>query len=189
MATLILVRHSNSQIVEHLPAHEWHLSEEGRARCKLLAERLSVHKPELVVASVEPKATETGQLVAGHLKLPFENALNLHEHERSQVPYRSQEIFEASVHEFFAQPDELVFGDETAEQAYSRFASAVEKVVESHPKKTIALITHGTVMTLFIARRNPQIDAFDFWKRLDMPAYAVLSLPHFEILAFCESID
>ena len=155
MATLILVRHSISQVMEHLPANEWRLSEAGQARCKLLAERLSRHEPQMVVASLEPKATETGQLVAEHLQVPFENASNLHEHERRSFPYRSREIFEANVREFFAQPDKLIFGDESAVQAYIRFAQAVERVIESHPDKTVAIVTHGTVVTLFTARYNP----------------------------------
>src|SRR5262245_3728766 len=136
MATLILVRHSISQVVQHLPANEWRLSEAGQARCKLLAKRLTIYKPEMVVASVEPKASETGQLLAEYLALSFDNALNLHEHVRRSVPYSNREIFEASVRDFFSQPNKLIFGDESADQAYNRFAQAVERVVESHLEKT-----------------------------------------------------
>ena len=37
---LILVKHSLPEIMEDVPAREWILSAEGRARCKRLADRL-----------------------------------------------------------------------------------------------------------------------------------------------------
>ncbi len=45
MPRLILVKHSLPEIVPALPANEWRLSEGGRPRCRVLAERLAAYSP------------------------------------------------------------------------------------------------------------------------------------------------
>ena len=42
------------------------------------------------------------------------------------------------------------------------------------------VVSHGTVMALFVARYNP-IDSYRFWKQLKMPAMIALDLPDFRI--------
>jgi hypothetical protein len=71
MSQLILVRHPLPKIVPSQPASQWHQSHEGRRRCKPLAELLSPYHPKKDRTSVEPKAIETGQLVAGFLDNPL----------------------------------------------------------------------------------------------------------------------
>ena len=197
MRRLVLVRHSLPQIVPGLPASQWVLSEEGRCRCRLLAEALAAFQPDVVVSSHEAKAVETGRLIAAELDKPFETADGLHEHERSNVPYCDRERFEAAVAEFFARPDELVFGDETAQQALGRFSQAIHATVSRHlprharrrhtRRQTIAVVTHGTVMTLFVAH-IAGVEPFSFWQGLGLPAFVVLALPEFELLNVTNSI-
>ena len=131
MRKLILVKHSLPDIVAGVPASEWRLSDEGRRRCIPLAERLAVYEPTVIVASEEPKAVETGQIVAELLGLPFETAPGLHEHERPTVGFLgTHEQFVAQAVRLFEHPGELVFGSETADQAHARFAAAVAAVLE-----------------------------------------------------------
>jgi broad specificity phosphatase PhoE len=85
LPNLILVRHSAPEIIPGLPAHQWHLSETGRARCKLLADEMRHYSPEVLVSSVEPKAQETAQLVAAQLGLTFQTVEGLHEHKRREI--------------------------------------------------------------------------------------------------------
>ncbi len=193
---LILVRHSAPQMVVGVPASQWRLSDEGRRRCEALAERLAAYDLAMIVASTEPKAIETGQIVAEALNLPFETAPGLHEHERGVVQtLGSREEFQTQVARLFERPSELVLGHETADQAHARFAQATTHVVEEHPSgnpsspsgRSLALVSHGTVMTLFIARTNG-LDPIPFWKSLGLPAFAVLSLPGFHLLEVAESV-
>jgi broad specificity phosphatase PhoE len=179
--TLILVRHSLPEFVTGVPASRWQLSDEGRRRCQLLARRLATHRPTAVISSEEPKAVETGQLCARVLGLSFETAPGLHEHMRGVVrDLGSREAFEAQVGRFFEQSDRLVFGSETAGEAHARFSSAIGGVMAQHPASRLAIVSHGTVMTLFIARANG-LDPLPFWKSLGLPALAVLSLPEFKV--------
>jgi broad specificity phosphatase PhoE len=165
------------EFVTGVPASRWHLSDEGRRRCQPLAGHLAACQPAAVVSSTEPKAIETGQICAGLLELSFETAPGLHEHQRGVVrKLGSKEEFEAQVRHFFEQPDRLVFGGETADQAHARFSTAIAGVMARHPTGHLAIVSHGTVMTLFIARATG-LDPLPFWKNLGLPALAILSLP------------
>lgn len=180
---LILVRHSLPEIAPSVQASQWHLSEEGRRRCEKLAERLAAYEPHLIITSLEPKAIETGEIVARILGIPCETAPNLHEHERpKEEHFGTREEFEAQVSGLFERPGELVFGSETADEAHDRFSSAVEKVLEMHRSGTVAIVAHGTVLTLFVARAAG-VEPISFWKRLGLPAFVVLSLPELAVEA------
>jgi broad specificity phosphatase PhoE len=186
---LILVRHSLPEIALDLPANQWCLSDTGRLRCKRLAEKLATYAPDVIAASLEPKATETGRIVANILGKPFETAEDLHEHDRSNVgPLDTKEQFEARVASFFENPQELIFGRETADDAYRRFTKAVADVIGKYPSGNLAVVTHGTVMTLFVARAAG-FEPFPFWKQLDLPSFVVLSLPEFGLLAVVENVE
>ena len=186
---LILVRHSLPEMVTGVPASKWHLSAEGRRRCAALAERLAAYEPAAVVSSQEPKAVETGQIVAETLELPFETAPGLHEHQRGVVRgIGSREAFEVQITRFFAQPDELVLGYETADEAHARFARAITQTIGRHAVSNLAIVSHGTVMTLLITRAN-RIDPIPFWQSLGLPSFAVLSRPNLSLLELVEGVE
>jgi broad specificity phosphatase PhoE len=88
----------------------------------------------------------------------------------------------------FEHPQGLVFGSETADEAHRRFAEAVAGVIAKYPSGNLAVVSHGTVMTLFVAR-IVDLEPFPFWKRLGLPALVVLSLPGFGLLKVMEGVD
>jgi len=186
---LILVRHSLPEMVTGVLASEWHLSAEGCRRCSVLAGRLAAYELAAVISSEEPKAIETGQIVAETLGLPFETAPGLHEHVRGVVrDLGSREGFQAQVARFFEHPDELVLGYETADEAHARFARAIASVIERRPTTNLAIVSHGTVMALFITR-TAGLDPIPFWKGLGLPSIVVLSLPDLEALEMVVDVD
>jgi broad specificity phosphatase PhoE len=188
MRFLILVKHSLPAIVPAVPAAEWRLSAEGRRRCAALAERLVPWRPTRLVASEEPKAAETAALVAGHLGLPWEMAAGLHEHERRTVPFAGEAEFRAAVAALFAQPEHLVYGEETAAGARTRFAAAVDALLARYPDATLAVVAHGTVISLYATARAG-VDSYALWRRLGLPAFVVLSQPDGRIMSVLETID
>jgi broad specificity phosphatase PhoE len=187
MQSLILVKHSLPKIEPQINAHDWRLSAEGRARCIPLAEKLATCNPDLIVSSPEPKAWETAQIVANQLNLPIETEADLHEHARRTVQFSSQDGFEAAIARFFQQPEEMVYGEETAEQAYHRFAGAIERVRYHHPHLNPIIVAHGTVISLFVARKC-EIDAFSIWQQLGLPSYITLSLPEMRLLSLISQV-
>ena len=187
MYKIILVKHSSPDIIPEIPANEWHLSAEGRQRCQVLADELAGHDLDLIFSSPEPKAQETAQIIAQQLVKPLFIVPGLHEHERKTVRFSNGDQFEASVKEFFEQPDALVFGEETAAQSLNRFSSAVDQLISQNRDQNLVVVSHGTVITLFVAN-NCSIEPFPFWSRLDLPSFIILSLPDIVVLSTTQTL-
>ena len=188
MQTLILVKHSLPDIDPTVPAKEWHLSEEGRVRSQILAEKLVQYDLDVIVSSIEPKAIETAEIVVRFLKIPVEIVEGLHEHARSNVGFLEKERFEQSIGSFFSQPTELIFGEETADKAHDRFSKAVYGLSAIFPQGNMALMTHGTVLSLFVSR-IAALEPFDLWKHLGLPSWILLSRPDFGVVEICWSVE
>ena len=184
---LILVKHAMPVIVPGIPPSQWQLAKKGHQSCSRLAEKLADWQPTRIISSVELKAQQTAQNVATQLRLPVDTWPDLHEHVRYSTPLRdggdftSQADFEASVQRLFAAPEQLVFGRETARQAQQRFSTAIQRLLEAYPEQTLAVVAHGTVITLFVAQTNP-VEPFAFWKALTLPSFVALSLPDRSLL-------
>jgi broad specificity phosphatase PhoE len=168
---LYLIRHSTTVQEPEVSSHTWVLSPDGREQAWQLARELSKQSPVTgIYASSETKALETGRILAEELGISCQTFDGLHEHERHTAPFfPTQAEFQAAIARLFACPDELVFGEETAAQASARFDAAIHQIGQRHPSGDIAIVTHGTVLSLFIARHNPAIDVFEFWRQLTMP--------------------
>jgi broad specificity phosphatase PhoE len=186
MNKLILVKHCPPLQQPNVPAAQWQLSEKGRELCVPLAERLRKYEPSRIITSLEPKATETGQLVAQHLNLPFATAPGLYEHERNKY-FPTQAAFEAAVYRFFIWEAELILGNETANAARARFVQAVYKVLDSYPEGNNVIVAHGTVITLLVGEYT-RINRFEFWQKLGLPSIVVLS-PDFHLIEVVEQIS
>lgn len=174
---LILVKHSLPEILPEHPRREWRLSDEGRARCARLAERLRRYSPRRIVTSPEPKAHETARLVAAALgALSVETLDELHEHDDRDAPFQDEAAFRATVREFFADPAEAVFGPETADEAHARFSAAVDALPVPSGGSANVVVAHGRVISLYVARRSG-FEPYALWVRLGLPAFVVLDLP------------
>src|SRR5687767_3511724 len=100
MRKLVLIKHAPPQVVPGTPSEQWTLSDAGRAACGPLAERVRPHRPAAIVASVEPKARETAEIVGAALAVPVSTADDLHEHDRSNVPHLPSREFISMVELF-----------------------------------------------------------------------------------------
>ena len=183
---LIFIRHSAVQIDPLRSSHEWSLSTEGRSRCQQFANKLIPYDPAIFITSHENKAIETGQLFGIELNKFHRSVPGLQEQDREGAPFfNDKESFRAAVEKLFNNPEQLVFGRETADQAFSRFNSAVYRELENEPDGNIAIVTHGTVMTLFVCNSNPQLKPIEFWNSLTLPCAVILNYPGF---AFHETV-
>ena len=181
MSVLVFVKHSLPLVDPGVPARKWRLSDEGRVRSRMLGEELAGYELDLVVSSDEPKAVETAEIAAGALDVPIEIVERLHEHERATVGFLEKERFERSVERFFCRPAELVFGAETADEAHDRFSKAVNGLSDRFRCEKIAIVTHGTVLSLFVSRIS-ELEPFTLWKRLGLPSWVALSRPDFRVV-------
>jgi broad specificity phosphatase PhoE len=175
MKPLILVKHSLPEIVEDIPARAWTLSEEGRERARKLAELLFPYKPEILLSSVEPKAQETAWILGKELGLSVQSSDGLHEHDRSTSLYYTKGEFARRVQEFIEKPDMLAFGNETANQALTRFREAVEMALKVHKDKIVVIVSHGTVISLFVSWLTGS-NGFSIWQTLGLPSFVALDM-------------
>src|SRR5215218_3427278 len=183
MPQLILIKDAAPEVDPQVPAESWRLSDKGRATCTPLAASLASYTPKVVVSSEEAKASETAKLVAGELGVPWETAPGLHEHDRSNVPHMRSGDFISTMELLFRRPQQLVLGRETASGALKRFANAIDDVLERHPADAgnIAVVSHGTVIALFLAGHTEQ-NGFELWRRMQLPSFAVVDVPGFQLL-------
>lgn len=172
---LILVKHSVPEIEEGRHASAWPLSKEGQFRAHRLALELETYTPEVILSSDEPKARETAEILARHFQLDLKTVPDLREHDRSNVAYLPHDAFQASVREFFRHPDRQVFGCETADEAHARFYRVVHSILNEHKHHTIVIVSHGTVISLFVARLTGGSDV-ELWSKLGMPSFVALDL-------------
>lgn len=180
MRKLILIRHSESQPDPSLPPAEWSLTPAGRRRCRPLAQRLAPYEPPIILSSGERKARETAQQVAQILRKPFRAVDGFGEHDRSGEPYHDRETFLHLVGALLTQPDREVFGRETGAEALGRFEEAVARTVREQARGNVAVVTHGTVISLFVAAHSAK-KPLNFWKKLGQPALVVFSLPEMSL--------
>ncbi|MGH6986853.1 MAG: histidine phosphatase family protein [Caulobacteraceae bacterium] len=82
--------------------------------------------------------------------------------------------------EFFDRPDERVIGAETAAEALQRFEQAVRSIAAEAPEETIAIVTHGTVLTLLIAKHN-RVSPWTFWASLGLPSCVLIDASSFRL--------
>jgi broad specificity phosphatase PhoE len=187
MRKLILIKHASPLVVPGTSPENWKLSDKGREACSPLADALRQHQPGTIVSSEEPKAKETAQLIAAALNVPTQTASGLHEHDRSNVPHMRSGEFISHMELFFRTPAERVLGRESADDALSRFERAVDAVIAAHSTGNVAIVTHGTVLALFIAEHSAK-RPFDLWRNMSLPSFAVISLPDLRLDTIVEKI-
>jgi broad specificity phosphatase PhoE len=181
VSKLILVKHAAPEVQPGVSSEQWHLSERGRASCAALAEALRVHQPGVVVSSEEPKAKQTAELVGQHLGLTWQTAPGLHEHDRRAVPHMRSSEFISNVELMLRKRDERVLGHESAGEALRRFRDALRDVLAQHANETVAVVSHGTVIALYVAEHTQDHTAFELWRKLGLPSFVVLSRPELKV--------
>src|SRR5690606_34628299 len=150
MPSLILVRHAQPATDPCVAAHHWPLSPAGRQRCGPLARVLAPYLPAEFFSSREAKASETAALVARELGARFTPQAGLQEHARATAEWLDADAFQAAMQALFQRPGEVVFGDESADAAHERFAGAIHDLLREHPEGNLVVVTHGTVLSLFV---------------------------------------
>ena len=116
----------------------------------------------------------------------MEEARDLFEHDRRDVPHMETREFISLVALLFKEPDRLVLGNETADEAYERFAEAVDGLIDRE-SADVAVVTHGTVISLFAQRRAKE-EPFGLWRRMGLPSFIALEIPSWRVVEVCERI-
>ena len=188
MSKLILIKHAAPEVVPGVSSEQWRLSERGRASCAALAEALRAHGPTVITSSEEPKASETAELVAKQLGIEWTSAKDLHEHDRRGVPHMRSGEFISHVELMLRKRDQRVLGNESADEALRRFRGAVRDLLGQHPDETVAVVSHGTVIALYVAEHTEDHTSFELWRKLGLPSLVVLSRPELRVESVIDRI-
>jgi broad specificity phosphatase PhoE len=183
MAILLLVKHSLPAVRPELQSTQWKLSQEGTRRCHWLAAKLREHGVTILYSSLEAKALETASILSAQLSVEFHARPDLYENDRTGFPFLPREEWEQRFREFFDHPDHVCIGTESAAAAALRFSRAVKDMLDQAEGKTPAIVSHGTVITLFTAQYN-LLSPFDLWRNLSLPSFIRVNSESFE----CEGI-
>ncbi len=180
MPKLILIKHASPVVDPDQPPERWPLSDDGRGRAAKLAEQIKSLAPARIISSRETKAAQTAEVIASQLHLAFELADDLHEHDRSNVPHMPSRDFISMIELFFRKPHQLVLGLETADDARARIASAVDAAIAQHPDESLAVVSHGTVISLLLQMRTGE-DPYFSWRAMKLPSFVVIDLPSWRV--------
>lgn len=115
---------------------------------------------------------QTAQIIADRIGSQIHIDVRLREHERSSVGYIERESFEALIASIFDKPEEIAYGDESADAVHARFSAVIDDAV-ARSSGPVAAVTHGTAMTIYLSRLVG-IAPMPFWTTLGMPAAIVI---------------
>ena len=140
--------HPEVEIDPNVPVPLWTLSAVGRKRVHALAHAGWLSGTTEIIASGEPKAIETAEILAAALGLAVEVREAMHENDRAATGYLPPQQFEVVVNHFFAAPGASVRGWEPARAAQARIVREMEAVLERAPRGDVLVVGHGAVGTL-----------------------------------------
>lgn len=129
------------------------------------------------MSSEEPKARATAAALAAALGVPHRPMVGLDEQLRYTTPFRTDPAgFQADMRRLVDQPQAVVFGEECADDARTRFGNAVQAVMRANPQDTVAVVTHGTVISLLVAHAGG-LDPWPLWRSLRLLDAVTVDIP------------
>jgi broad specificity phosphatase PhoE len=161
MGPIVLVRHARPlQDPSRRPA-EWGLHPSGTAALSPLADELRALGPERLLTSPEPKAVQTGAVLADLLGVPTEPDPRLHEVRRP--PVRDDAAFTRAVETYLGGGG--VVGWEAPETVVQRMQQAVDDALALG---LVGFVSHATALSLYVQHLGLAV-AWEFWNRLKAP--------------------
>lgn len=128
----------------------------------------------MIVASTENKAVATAKPIAKNLNLEIMELEEIKEIGRSNK-FLTDEEFLVQKRKQMTDLDTEVDGGESGRNALNRFKAGIAKLEETNTGKTILVVTHGTVMSLYFAElTNNLATAFERWQALPFCAVGII---------------
>ncbi|NLX11144.1 MAG: histidine phosphatase family protein [Chloroflexi bacterium] len=166
MAYLYLIRHPLTRPDPEAPASAWHLTNEGHAQVRALTADSLWRAVTVIYTSREVKTTVVGEAIRAAHGIPHHPIAELGEARRDA--WLGADQFQAAQRDFFAHPDRPAAPDwETAQAAQGRFVAALDALLNRHPPgEALAVVSHATVLTLYVAHLRGEPPSYDTWQQL-----------------------
>jgi len=177
MAQLYLIRHARSKMTGDL-ARRWPLSKQGRREANALARQDFWRGVKLIFSSPEPKAIQTAEPAARRWGIPLETVDCLRELRRPQLV----SDYEKVIARLFDDPGTSIAGLEPAAQATERINRCLQSLVAAHSERTLAVISHGLVLTLFLGRLRSRWPTVAEWQAVPFAGLAVVDINTWQLI-------
>lgn len=176
MRPLYLIRHASPNIRPSEPARDWPLSERGIAEAQALAGTAADWGIEALYSSSESKARATALIIGDALGLPVRVA-DAFDELRISDWIGNADDFNETVRDVL-EGDAPPRGAESRDDAAARFADGVAIVVGG--PMPAAIVSHGRILTAYLAKQHPIESPFDYWRAMPMPGWTRIDLddPH-----------
>jgi broad specificity phosphatase PhoE len=182
------VKHGTPVLDAARPPREWLLSPRGESEAHRLAEELRPFVPYVVVASSEPKAERTAQLIASSVGQSVRVVDGIREIDRGVLPIVDAEAHRELNRPIFLEPTRAILGFEPANAALERFEHSIQAEIERVPEDNIVVVSHGTVISLFVGRYNA-LDSFVFWCGFQCGQHVALHMYSFRLVESRQGSD
>lgn len=176
MRLVYLIRHASPAVQPTVPAEEWRLSERGIEEARALAEIARGWGLRAIYSSPEAKAMSTALVLGDAAGLPVHAVEGFHELRLGGTFIGNADEFSETIRAVLERPEQPVRGSETAAAAAARFAAGMQSVEAG--QFPAAVVTHGRVMTSYLAREAGLDDPFALWRSVPMPGWISLDLDH-----------
>ena len=173
MRALYLIRHASPNVQPNVPPAQWNLSERGIEEATRLASMARAWVLRALYASTEAKARATALIVGEACGLGATVVQGLEEL-RFDEWIGNADAFSDAVKSILEHPQAVVRGAERASAASARFAAAV-RIIEQGALPA-AVVSHGRVLTAYLAELLSLDDPFALWRSMPMPGWALLDL-------------
>ena len=173
--SIILLRHAETNTDPSLPVHAWPITEEGIRKTRQLARSDIFTKIEGIVHSSEKKARQTAEVFAEGLRADLYEIPEFNELGRLAGPLLSNHEYRLYVRETLTDWEHSHHGWESGRDALQRISRAMEKVDITFHDKTILVVTHGIILTLYFSQLlSLQSTAFERWTRMPFLAWGLV---------------
>ncbi|MHA2378135.1 MAG: histidine phosphatase family protein [Candidatus Thorarchaeota archaeon] len=175
MTTLIhLLRHAETKLDPCVPADRWHISEEGAKSARVLASSSVFDSVDLIVASAEEKAYETAVPIAKRIGAEITRNPSLNELNRGDGPFTLHSGYLKRVRLALSDQESSISGWETAANALRRFEQGIQEIESSMRARTLLLVSHGLVLSLYFAHLLKTEEVYERWRRLDFCSWGTV---------------
>lgn len=162
----LILRHAETIKGPNKPAPEWDLTADALEKINYYISERKFSDITKIVSSSEPKAVATGKPIAIHLNLPISEMEEFVEVKREKKFLTDEEFLDQKKREL-TNLYQIENGVESANQALARFERGIQKLEEKYLDENILIITHGTIMTLYLAKINNDFGSiYENWKKL-----------------------
>ena len=175
MRQLYLIRHASPIIQPGDPARDWPLSERGITEAQTMAGAAADWGIEALYCSSEAKARGTALIIGDAIGLA-PGVVDAFDELKMADWIGNADEFNEAVRAILE--GDTPRGAESRDDAARRFADGVS-IVAGGPMPA-AIVSHGRILTAYLAQHRTLESPFDYWRSIPMPGWTRLDLdaPH-----------